>query len=105
MTNEPKTRVTVTAEVSPEVEAVYKQFLPEGDASAILESIMLANASEMAARRPRSLTPAAVDMVVLRMFISEALTTDGAQHKQWYLEQIADRFHLNMPEHQPGTAP
>jgi len=43
----------------------------------------------------------------LDKLIEDALTTDGAHHKQWYLEQIA--FALSIPtddyEFQPGIAP
>lgn len=35
-----------------------------------------------------------------------ALLTDGAHHKQWYLEQMADVLGIQMEvEYKPGVAP
>jgi hypothetical protein len=38
--------------------------------------------------------------------IEAALTTDGAHHKQWYLEQIARQLELLIAvDYEPGIAP
>jgi hypothetical protein len=43
---------------------------------------------------------------VVRTLIEDALTTDGAHHKQWYLEQTARYLELPVTAgHEPGTAP
>jgi len=34
--------------------------------------------------------------------LQEAVQTDGGHHKQWYLEQIAARLGVDLPEHDPG---
>jgi hypothetical protein len=41
----------------------------------------------------------------LEQLIGDAVTTDGDHHKQWYLEEIAKVFDIELPEHQPGIAP
>lgn len=41
----------------------------------------------------------------LRDILSDAVTTDGANHKQWYLEQIAKELLIELPEHNEGTPP
>jgi hypothetical protein len=41
----------------------------------------------------------------LERLIGEALATDGAHHKQWYIERIADRLAVATPPHEPGVAP
>lgn len=43
-----------------------------------------------------------VDVAVL---LQEAVTTDGAHHKQWYLEQLAAALRVVLPDHAPGIAP
>lgn len=37
--------------------------------------------------------------------LAAAVTTDGAHHKQWYLEAVAKRLGLQLPEHEAGVAP
>lgn len=37
--------------------------------------------------------------------IKEGIETDGAHHKQWYLEKIADLLNIDLPDHDPGVAP
>ncbi len=37
--------------------------------------------------------------------VRDAVITDGAHHKQWYLEQIAEKLELSLPEHEAGIAP
>ena len=37
--------------------------------------------------------------------LKEAVSTDGAHHKQWYLEQIAEKLNLVLPDHEEGIAP
>ena len=37
--------------------------------------------------------------------IHDALVTDGECHKQWFLEQLAQLFHIDIPEHEPGISP
>lgn len=37
--------------------------------------------------------------------LSDAVTIDGAHHKQWYLERIAQELEVTLPEHDAGTAP
>lgn len=37
--------------------------------------------------------------------LAGAVTTDGAHHKQWYLERIAERLGISLPEHDEGIAP
>ena len=34
--------------------------------------------------------------------LCDAVTTDGAHHKQWYLEQIAEIMEVALPEHDEG---
>ena len=42
----------------------------------------------------------------LSRLVNEALQIDGGHHKQWYLEQIAREFDLNIDgDHEPGIAP
>jgi hypothetical protein len=36
---------------------------------------------------------------------NEGVTTDGAHHKQWFLERIADLVGVKLDEHEPGIAP
>lgn len=38
----------------------------------------------------------------LANLLQEAVQTDGAHHKQWYLEQIAGRLGIELPEHDEG---
>jgi hypothetical protein len=46
------------------------------------------------------------ERLVVRTLTEDALTTDGAHHKQWYLEQIASYLELPVTaDHEPGTAP
>jgi hypothetical protein len=46
------------------------------------------------------------ERAILKDLIERGLTTDGAHHKQWYLEQIADQFELDIYiDHEPGIAP
>ena len=45
------------------------------------------------------------DIALLGDLLREAVDTDGAHHKQWYLEQIAERLEIPLPEHKPGIAP
>ena len=42
----------------------------------------------------------------IQQLVNEALTTDGAHHKQWYIEKIADKLGLlTIIEHDEGIAP
>ncbi len=42
----------------------------------------------------------------LEEYVKEGLEIDGAQHKQWYLYQIADLLNLNISEDlDPGVEP
>ena len=41
----------------------------------------------------------------IKVLVNQALTTDGAHHKRWYLEGIAILLHSPMPEHEKGIAP
>lgn len=42
----------------------------------------------------------------LQHLIEEALTTDGAHHKQWYIEQIASEMDVKVGfEYEKGIAP
>jgi hypothetical protein len=41
----------------------------------------------------------------LEILINDALCTDGAHHKQWYLEQIAELLNIKTVEHEEGIAP
>lgn len=42
----------------------------------------------------------------LQNLLDEALVTDGAHHKQYYLEKIGDKIGLlTIIEHEPGIAP
>jgi hypothetical protein len=46
------------------------------------------------------------ERAVLLELVEGGLTTDGAHHKQWYLEQIACYFELPLPtDREPGVAP
>jgi len=40
-------------------------------------------------------------------FVLDALETDGAHHKQWYLEEIAKMLEIDLSnsEHDKGLAP
>ena len=38
-------------------------------------------------------------------FLQKAVQTDGAHHKQWYLEQIALSIGADLPAHDKGIAP
>lgn len=40
----------------------------------------------------------------IKQWVRDALLTDGAHHKQWYLEKIAAVIGAEV-EHQPGIAP
>jgi hypothetical protein len=43
---------------------------------------------------------------ILSGLVQAALHTDGGHHKQWYLEQIASQFELEIDNHhEPGIAP
>ena len=37
--------------------------------------------------------------------VRKAVITDGAHHKQWYLERIAQRLELSLPDHDEGIIP
>lgn len=37
--------------------------------------------------------------------ISNGLNVDGDHHKQWYLEQLAERFGFEIPHEDKGIAP
>ncbi len=37
--------------------------------------------------------------------LCDAVVTDGAHHKQWYLEQIAEIMEVALPEHDEGIIP
>ncbi len=41
----------------------------------------------------------------LTTLVQDGLTTDGAHHKQHYLEQVAKRLGLPVTGYEPGTAP
>jgi len=41
----------------------------------------------------------------LKRLFSEALSTDSADHKQWYLEQIAETLNIPLDYHEAGVAP
>lgn len=41
----------------------------------------------------------------LTYLIIDAIDTDGGHHKQWFLEQIAEKLEIELPEHEPGIAP
>lgn len=41
----------------------------------------------------------------LETLLLEAVDTDGAHHKQWYLEQIAEMFGITLQKHEEGIAP
>ena len=46
------------------------------------------------------------ERTILRDLIEAALTTDGAHHKQWYLERIAWGLKLNFRvDYEPGIPP
>ena len=45
------------------------------------------------------------NMTRIADLVREAVITDGAHHKQWYLERIAERLELSLPEHEDGIAP
>ena len=42
------------------------------------------------------------NMTRIADLVRDAVITDGAHHKQWYLEQIAQRLELSLPEHDEG---
>lgn len=55
----------------------------------------------------RYIAQAMTEMTVRDMII-EGLLTDGAHHKQWYLEQIAGQLGIELPRNldcEPGIAP
>lgn len=35
----------------------------------------------------------------------DAVDTPGEHHKQWFLEEIAQRLGIDLPEHEEGVAP
>jgi hypothetical protein len=37
--------------------------------------------------------------------LGAAVVTDGAHHKQWYLERIAAMLGVRLPDHEPGIVP
>jgi hypothetical protein len=37
--------------------------------------------------------------------IIDAVNIEGAHHKQWYLEQIAVKLDIELPEHEKGIIP
>lgn len=41
----------------------------------------------------------------ISLLVWDALQTDRAHHKQWYLEKIAELMELDMPPHEKGIAP
>lgn len=51
----------------------------------------------------RELTAEDVDW--LRFVLEQAVNTDGGHHKQWYLEAIAGRLLIDLPDHEAGIAP
>lgn len=42
---------------------------------------------------------------MVRDLLIEAVATDGAHHKQWYLEELAATLGVALPAHEPGIAP
>ena len=42
------------------------------------------------------------NMTRIADLVRKAVITDGAHHKQWYLERIAERLELSLPEHEEG---
>jgi hypothetical protein len=42
---------------------------------------------------------------MLAELLNEAVQTDGSHHKQWYLEEIAELFEIELVEHDEGIAP
>lgn len=45
------------------------------------------------------------NMTKVADLVRDAVITDGEHHKQWYLEQIAERLELSLPDHRDGIAP
>jgi hypothetical protein len=41
----------------------------------------------------------------MRNLFAGAVETDGEHHKIWYIEQIAERLDIALPEHEPGISP
>lgn len=39
------------------------------------------------------------------LLVREAVVADGAENKQWFLEQIAELIGVTLPLHDPGTSP
>ncbi len=39
---------------------------------------------------------------IVRVLLGDAVCTDGAHHKQWYLERIASELGIELPEHDEG---
>jgi hypothetical protein len=42
---------------------------------------------------------------IVRELVEAALVTDGAHHKQWYLERIAQQMDIPLLDHESGIAP
>ncbi len=40
---------------------------------------------------------------IVRVLLEDAVCTDGAGHKQWYLERIAKELGIELPEHDEGV--
>jgi hypothetical protein len=45
------------------------------------------------------------DRNAITAIVSHGLHTDGAHHKQWYLEQVAKHLGLAVTGYEPGVAP
>jgi len=50
-------------------------------------------------------TDTARQLAAVRPLLFNAVNTDGAHHKQWFLEQIAKVLNVSLPDHEPGVAP
>lgn len=42
---------------------------------------------------------------IVDWLIQEGVGADGAHHKQWYLERLAEALHVGLPDHISGVAP
>jgi hypothetical protein len=42
---------------------------------------------------------------VISLLLIDAVNTDGAHHKQWYIEKIAAVMGVELPPHEEGRAP
>lgn len=43
--------------------------------------------------------------VSIETLVQEAVTVGGGHHKQWYLEQIAEKLGVALPDHDEGVVP